>query len=95
MPVIAEALSTISGAITTAKGLLSIASIAANAEAKMAIADLQLQLAEFYTKAAELIGENHDLKEEIRRLTSSEMDVDLRGCRLGFCFRDQCGDHRR
>lgn len=62
-----DILSTVSSAIGLSKKLLELSSVAKNADAKLLIADLQLQLAEVKSALAELIGENSDLKEQLRQ----------------------------
>jgi len=73
-----DVITTVTAAINLTKQLLGLAVVAKDANAKLVIADLQVQLAELKTRLAELIDENNQLKQEIRRSAATETAVVLK-----------------
>lgn len=74
----ADVMTTVTAAINLTKQLLGLAVVAKDANAKLAIADLQVQLAELKTRLAELIDENNQLKQELRKASATETAVVLK-----------------
>lgn len=70
-----DVIATVTSAIGLTKQLLELRTVAKDAQAKNVVADLQVQLAELKTKLAMLIEENTQLKEEIKKATSSVVEV--------------------
>lgn len=73
-----DILSSVTGAITLTKQLLNFATAAKDAESKLILADLQLKLAELKGQLAELINENIHLKDELKKASSTSVDVVLK-----------------
>lgn len=79
-----DAITAVTAAINLSKQLYSLAVVAKDAEAKHMIADLNLQLAELKLKLAELTEENNDLKQQLKRATTTTPEV---VCRDGLYFK--------
>lgn len=67
-----EIIASISAAISTAKKLKEISDKIKDAELRNLLADLSLELAEIKTQLADMMDENRQLKEKIRKFENTE-----------------------